>query len=366
MLNSIKVKKIARSTLIGVTLITASACSKKEDEAPKVTAPVTSIITTAIVKQEALSNVVSSVGVINSISSPTISAETSGTVSHIHKDIGQYVTKNEVIAVVDSEIAKLTVKEAEAAVKRLAALLENQEKSLVRNKKLLKKGFISDARYEDFESRLKATREQYAQAKAGLDKAYDRLEKTSIRSPLSGNIEQRFISEGDFVTPGKPVFKISTSDKFQVVLLFPETTSRYFKKGLSVKLTTPTTPDIIAEGEITDIVSMIDTSNRSIRIVVDVNNPGGWSPGASVLGEVILEKKPNALTVPQQSVVLRPAGKIVYLIKNNIAIQQIVETGMKKAGRVEIISGLQHNDMIAKDGAGFLTDNTPVSIQEAR
>jgi RND family efflux transporter MFP subunit len=366
MLNKVTVKKIASSTLIGVTLIAASACSKKEENAAKTLTPVASVITTAVVQQEALSNIVSSVGVINSISSPTISAETSGTVSHIHKDIGQYVAKNEVIVVVDSEIAKLTVKEAEAAVKRLAALLENQEKSLVRNKELLKKGFISDARYEDFESQLKATREQFAQAKAGLDKAYDRLEKTSIRSPLSGNIEQRFISEGDFVTPGKPVFKISTSDKFQVVLLFPETTSRYFKKGLSVKLSTPTTPDIIAEGEITDIVSMIDTSNRSIRIVVDVSNPGGWSPGASVLGEVVLEKKPNALTVPQQSVVLRPAGTIVYLIKDNIAMQQIVETGMKKAGRVEIISGLQLNDVVAKDGAGFLTDNTPVSIQEAQ
>lgn len=366
MLSNTTVKKIASSTLIGVTLITTSACSNKEEKTPKVTAPAASIITTAVVKQEALSNVVSSVGVINSISSPTISAETSGTVSHIHKDIGQHVKKNEVIAVVDSEVAKLTVKEAEAAVKRLAALLENQEKNLVRNKELLNKGFISNARYDDFDSQLKATREQFAQAKAGLDKAYDRLEKTSIRSPLSGNIEQRFISEGDFVTPGKPVFKISTSDKFQVVLLFPETTSRYFKKGLSVKLSTPATPDIIAEGEITDIVSMIDTSNRSVRIVVDVNNPGGWSPGASVLGEVVLEKKPNALTVPQQSVVLRPAGTIVYLIKNNIAIQQVVETGMKKGGRVEIISGLQHNDVVAKDGAGFLTDNTPVSIQEAR
>ncbi|MBL4606631.1 MAG: efflux RND transporter periplasmic adaptor subunit [Pseudomonadales bacterium] len=361
-----KIKKITTSTLIGVALITTAACSKKEEEAPKDKKPVASIITTARVAQETLSNIVSSVGVINSISSPTIAAETSGTVSNIYKNIGQYVAKGEVIAVIDSEIAKLTVKEAEAAVKRLAALLENQERTLIRNRKLLKKGFISDARYEDYESGLKATREQFAQAKAGLDKAYDRLDKTSIRSPVSGNIEKRFVSLGDFVTPGKPVFKISTSDKFQVVLLFPETTSRYFKKGLSVKLSTPTTPDVIAEGEITDIVSMIDTSNRSIRIVVDVNNPGGWSPGASVLGEVVLEKKPNALTIPQQSVVLRPAGKIVYLIKNNIALQQIIVTGMKKSGRVEVISGLSVNDVIAKDGAGFLTDNTPVSIQEAR
>ena len=362
MLHRNKIKRILATSMIGVTLFATSACSDKEEV--KVKKAPGSMITTATVMQENLQKVVTSIGVINSVSAPTISAETGGTVSHLHKNIGQRVSKNEVIAVINSDIAKLSVKEAEAAVKRLNALLQNQENSLVRNKKLLKKGFISSARFEGFESQLKATREQYAQAQAGLGKAYDHLEKTSIRSPVAGNIIQRFISVGDFVNPGKPVFKISTSDKFQVILLFPETTSRYFKKGLSVALSSPAAPDVVADGEITDIVSQIDASNRSIRIIVDVNNPGGWYPGASVVGNVVLEEKPNAITVPQQSVILRPAGKVVYVIKDGIATQRIIETGMQKSGRVEIVNGLEAGEVIAKDGAPFLTDNTPVNIQE--
>ncbi|MBV1869374.1 MAG: efflux RND transporter periplasmic adaptor subunit [Gammaproteobacteria bacterium] len=365
MLNKNKLRNIATTSMIGITLIATSACSDKKDETNKVKKPPISIITTSTAMQESLQRVVTSIGVINSVSAPTISAQSGGTVSHLHKDIGQFVSKNEVIAVINSDIAKLSVKEAEAAVKRLNALLQNQEKSLLRNKKLLKKGFISSARFEDIESQLKATREQYAQAQAGLGKAYDYLDKTSIRSPVAGNIIQRYISVGDFVNPGKPVFKISNSDKFQVVLLFPETTSRYFKKGLSVKLSSPATPGVIANGQITDVVSMIDTTNRSIRIVVDVNNPGGWYPGASVVGNVVLEEKPNAITVPQQSVILRPAGKVVYVVVDNLVKQRIIETGMQKSGRVEIISGLQVGEVIAQDGAPFLTDNTAVSIQEA-
>lgn len=356
---------LSTSALIAVCIIGGTACGKKEKPAESSKAVIASSITTVVVKPEVLENTASSIGVVNSISSPTISAETSGRVIEIKKDIGQSINKNEVIAIVDPEIAKLSVREAEANAKRLEALLQNQEKNFIRSTELLKKGFISSSRHEEVESQLKSIREQYLQATASLEKAQDYLNKTTIRSPLSGNVVQRLISIGDFVVPGKPIFEISTSDKFQVVLLFPETNTVFFKKGLPVRLSTPATPDVVAVGSITDIVSMIDTNNRSVRIVVEVANPGGWSPGSSVLGEVVLERKENALTVPAQAVVQRPVGKVVYVIENNIAFQRSVETGMLKAGKVEILNGLKVDEVVARDGAGFLTDNTPVSIKEA-
>lgn len=364
MLPSHKFKKTLISTLVSLSLLGTASCSKKEETATA-KAPAASIISTTTVTPMLLENVVSSIGVINSISSPTISAETSGRVIDIKKDIGQSVEKDEVIAIIDSEIARLSVQEAEAALNRLRALLKNQEKSNKRNKELLKKGFISDARYDDSSSQLSATRQQYKQASASLEKAKEHLSKTSIRSPVTGNIVSRSISPGDFVSPGKPVFKISTSDNFQVVLLFPETSSAQFKKGLKVRLSSAASPDVTSIGEITDIVSKIDTRNRSVRLVVDVANPGGWYPGASVLGEIILSQQPNALTVPQQSVILRPAGNVVYAIENNVAKQRVVTTGMRQKGLIEITSGLEAQQVIAKDGAGFLTHNTPVKVQGA-
>ncbi len=367
MLKTYKYKRyISAGALVAVCIFGTTACSKKEKADQPIKSTATSTISTALVKQEVLENTVSSIGVIGSISTPTISAETSGRVIEVKKDIGQSISKNEVIAVVDPEIAKLSVREADANAKRLEALLQNMEKNFIRSNELLKKGFISSSRHEEVESQLKSTREQYYQAQASLEKAQDYLDKTTIRSPLSGNVVKRLISVGDFVAPGKPIFEISTSDKFLVVLLFPETATGLFKKGLPVHLSTPATPDVVAVGNITDIVSMIDVNNRSVRIVVEVNNPGGWSPGASVLGDIVLERKENALTVPTQAVVQRPIGKVVYVIENNIAYQRQVEVGMSKAGQIEIISGVKAGAVIAKDGAAFLSDNAPVSIQEAQ
>ena len=68
------------------------------------------------------------------------------------------------------------------------------------------------------------------------------------------------------------------------------------------------------------------------------------------------------MMIPEQSLVLRPAGEVVYVVRENIAHQAIVKTGLRQKGFIEIISGLKPNDLIVVDGAGFLTDKAPVKI----
>ena len=54
--------------------------------------------------------------------------------------------------------------------------------------------------------------------------------------------------------------------------------------------------------------------------------------------------------------VLRPAGKVVYVIKDGKALARVVETGVRQRGQVEVVSGLGPGEAVAADGAGFLTD----------
>lgn len=66
--------------------------------------------------------------------------------------------------------------------------------------------------------------------------------------------------------------------------------------------------------------------------------------------------------IPEQSVVLRPAGTVVYFAKDNIAYQTIVEIGVHQQGLIEIKLGLNEPQIIVVDGAGFLTNKTLVQI----
>ena len=62
------------------------------------------------------------------------------------------------------------------------------------------------------------------------------------------------------------------------------------------------------------------------------------------------------------SVVLRPAGKVVYVINDGKALQRVVTTGIKQAGFIEILGGLAAGEHVVVDGAGFLTDQAPVRV----
>ncbi len=348
---------------------TLSACSdstaKNDDKKPatKQQAKRATLITTHVVSSKTIEKTAVSFGEISSINAPVLSAEVSGSIININKDIGETVKKGEILAKVDPEIAQLNYRSAKANLDRSKIMLDNQERIKNRSTQLLEKGFISQARFDDINDELTIARQQVTQAKAQMETAQEQLSRTNIRAPIDGSIIERMISIGDFVSPGKPLFKLSTAGKLQVVLLYPETLTPIFKAGQRVRLSTPSNPNTKVEGEVTDIISMIDTSNRSVKLVVEVDNPGNWKPGASVTGEVILDTKPSAMVVPSQSVVLRPIGNVVYLIKDNIAYQTLVDVGQRSNGMLEILSGVEIGDVVAYDGAGFLADNAPVQVK---
>jgi multidrug efflux pump subunit AcrA (membrane-fusion protein) len=103
-------------------------------------------------------------------------------------------------------------------------------------------------------------------------------------------------------------------------------------------------------------------------VLVDLDNDGQLRGGGTVNAAVVLSAKAQALTVPEQSVVLRPAGKVVYVVADaegkKLARQQVVATGAKRGGKIEILSGLAGGETVALDGAGFLTDGAAVAIKQ--
>jgi multidrug efflux pump subunit AcrA (membrane-fusion protein) len=59
-------------------------------------------------------------------------------------------------------------------------------------------------------------------------------------------------------------------------------------------------------------------------------------------------------------VVRRPAGEVVYEIKDGKALQHKVTTGQRQGGLIEILDGLSGDETIVVDGAGFLSNGAAV------
>lgn len=187
-----------------------------------------------------------------------------------------------------------------------------------------------------------------------------------VRAPVSGQVERRSIDVGDYVKAGTPVFQLASRDLLRVQIPYPEAIAAQLRTGLTVELISPTAPDAVIRSQVTEILPMIGSSSRAVNLTTEINNPGDWQPGSSVNAYLILEEYPAAVTVPETSVVRRPAGEVVYVIRDGIAEQRMVTTGIRRQGHVQILSGLAAAETVAVDGAAYLTDKTPVTVQEPR
>jgi RND family efflux transporter MFP subunit len=334
----------------------AADAKANEKKGPKPT-----LVTVTQVKDTSIEITESAVGSIEGLIDPTIAAEVAARVVKVHVSPGQRVKKGELIATLDAVDFALQRNEAQAEVARIEALLQNQIKIVTRSQALVNKNFISQNAVDTDLAQQNVLKEQLAGAKARVDTINHSSSKTRIYAPTDGVVEKKIVDTGEFVKVGDPLLQIISNKRLRAHIPFPERISSKLQPGMKVRLSTPTSSKVI-ESVIRELKPMITESNRSIDVLADITDESDWQPGASVTGTVVVGEQSSALMVPEQSVVLRPAGEVVYLVKDNKAHQAIVKTGQHQKGLVEIIEGISANDTIVMDGAGFLTDQATIQI----
>lgn len=346
--------------LLGFCLILAG-CGKEEQKPAR--APSATIISTTTAKLTTLEIREEAVGTIEGLIDPTIAAEVAARVVKVLAHPGQRVSKGDPIVLLDPTDFSLQRREAQAEVARIEALLQNQQRIVERNQALVEKNFISQNAVEDATTQQSALKQQLAGAHSRLASIEHTGSKARILSPLDGVVEKQIVSPGDFVNIGDPLLQIISNQRLRVHLPFPESIAAKLKPGLKVRLSTPTSPEVVTS-TIRELKPLIGETNRAVDVIADVVDQPGWQSGASVNGTVILGERAGAVVVPEQSVVLRPAGEVVYVIKDGMAQQRVVKTGSRQSGMVEIIKGLEAGEQVAVDGAAFLTNKAKVTVQQ--
>ena len=346
-------------------LLALTACSQQATE-PKERKKSVPVVTAqqAVAKSIALTQ--ESVGTLESIIDPTIAAEIAGRVIQVQVRPGQSVKKGQVIAILDATDVRLQQQEADTEVGRIEALIRNQQKMVERNQALVDKNFISKNALDDTTTQLDALKQQLSGAKSRVAAIAHNGTKHKILAPTDGVVETQTVSNGDFVKIGDPVVKLINNSRLRAHLPYPESIARTLKPGLTLLLTTPTSSKEVRT-VIRDIKPQIDINSRAVDVTADIVDQADWQPGASVTGKVITGMRDSTVLVPEQSVVLRPAGEVVYVLTQPEgearAKQRIVTTGISSEGQIEILQGVQTGEWVVVDGAGFLTDDTQVQIQ---
>lgn len=350
---------MSKFSLIALLFVAVAACKPAPEETKK--APNIPLVSTTKVQIQSLAITEEAIGNLEGLIDPTLASEVNARIVKVHVNVGDKVKKGQLIASLDAGDYAMQRSEAQAEVGRIQAQLDHQAKTVARSQTLVDKHFISQNAVDNDLAQQTILKEQLAGAKARINTINYNGSKTNIYAPADGVIEKKIAGTGEFVRIGDPIVQIIGNQKLRAHIPFPEAMASKMKAGLTIKLTSPTSNTEVMT-TIKEIKPLVMADSRSIDVIADVTNQPDWQAGASVNAQVILYQKEGVLVVPEQSIVLRPAGEVVYVISHQKAQQRIVQTGERKAGLVEVINGLEAGLEVAVDGASYLTDNVQVKI----
>jgi RND family efflux transporter MFP subunit len=353
---------------IPAALIFLAACGdKSQDQKPaaRPSAPPT-LITVAQSQVRPIEVVEESVGSLENVLDPKVGAEVAGRVTQVLGFTGMKVKKGDLLAVIDPIDVEIQQKSDKAEVARLEALVANQERIVQNQQRLFEKNYISQNALDEAVAQRAALREQLTAARAKQEGTGNTLRKTRVVSPIDGEVELQIVASGDYVKVGDPLFQLVGTRLLRAHLPFPESVGPRLRVGQMVRLSSPLVPGVVVEAPIAEIRPTITATSRALDVLVKFESDGRFRGGGTVNAEVITAVKGGSVMVPEQSVVLRPAGKVVYVIEEGKALARPVETGHRKDGFIEIVKGLAPNVTVAVDGAGFLTNNAAVTTPQAR
>lgn len=305
-----------------------------------------------------------SIGRLVSENAPLLAAEVTAPVVEVLVDEGEAVEAGQVLVRLDTTVFELSRREAQAAISGLDVSIANEERRVKRYRDLKTTNAMSQEGLDDAEAQLASSKAAKAAAEARLAIAEDRLARAELVSPVSGVIERRHVSVGDYLRPGDPVMAVTDTHSLRAELPFPETVGHQLQVGQKVVLKSPNEPGLVHETEIVRIRPQVGNVNRALVAIAVMDNPGGWRPEGTVEADVIVEARAGAVVVPVVSLVERPAGTVVYVLAGETVREQVVVPGRRQNGWIEVRSGLEPGVFVVADGASYLTDGARVNVVE--
>ncbi len=200
------------------------------------------------------------------------------------------------------------------------------------------------------------------------DSAYlqAQIAKTEIRAPFDGIIGIRSVSVGSYVTPAVPVAKIHQINPIKIDFSLPEKYTSFLNEGDNIRFKTESSTEYFI-GKIAVKDPEVDLTTRSVRYRAFSQNPKGrLLPGAYVRVEVPLKKSDALVFVPTEAVVPFLKGKKVFVVKNGVAEEKVVETGLRTEDHIQVLSGLEKGDSVVINGNYQLKKGAPVKIQQPK
>ncbi|RUM29724.1 MAG: efflux RND transporter periplasmic adaptor subunit [Aquifex sp.] len=283
-----------------------------------------------------------------------------GIIVELYKFEGDIVKKGDILAKIDTSVIEKSIEKLKEQLRELKEEYLLQRKIVERRKELFERELIAKEDYERELVKLKTLEARVKALERELDKQKAIYERYYIKAPFNGEIAERYVSEGDYVSPQQKVFRIVATNPLEFVFKIPQKYVSSVEKGKNVKIFVEGAGNI--EGKVFYISPTAD-DNTQITVKVLISNKNGKvKPGMYGIVEFPL-KRVKAFKVPENAVALMGNKKILWKVSDSIALPVQVKVIKSNEGFLYVVGDIKEGDKIAIDNIHFLREGSKVVVR---
>jgi len=322
-------------------------------------------------------------GTLESPAELLVAPKVSGRVVRLAADIGDSVSRGQVVAELDNDEYVQSLAQAKADLIVAMAnrgeaetTLEIASRELRRVEVLRTQGITSASQYDSVvanhlqkKAQLEVAVAQLARAEAAIESARIRLGYTTIKAEWAGGdnrrvLAERYVDEGETVSAGQKLLSIVELDPLTGVIFVTEKDYTGLQVGQAAVLVTDAFPGKRFDGQIERIAPVFRETSRQARIELMVSNPGQFlKPGMFIRATVVLARVGETTVVPESALTSRHEKTGVFVLgeKGDTVSWRPVTVGIHDGQRVQIDGeGLSGRVVIL--GQQLLDDGSSVAV----
>jgi len=338
-----------------ILLITLKLAANKkqlnERNKPVVNSNIQIPVKVANVEEHQLDVSIKKTGTLAPFKEAVVLAPSSGTIKYLTFKLGDKVHQGQVIATMDSRLLLLDLQKAATDKAKFKNDLDTYTD--------LYNGHAAT------QEKLNEVRQNYDNAETQFGQARKQLEDAGIKAPTNGIISVKDVEQGVYVNAGASIAIVVNDAEIKVQVELTEDEIYRVKQGQHVNITTDVYPNKVFNGRISFISPQADaTHSFLVEVVVDSDPDYVLHPGTFVNTDFTKHTQQQVLMIPREALAESVQNASVYVVVGNVARQKTVVTGREMGDYVEIISGVNKNDVVVLSGQINLKDGTPVIISK--
>jgi len=355
--------------LLGIFIVLSMAAC--HEEPPPVPERIRAIKTISV-SEQASGRIRDFSGIVEAADSSSISFEVAGNVQEVRVDVGDRITKGQVLAALDPEPYELTVAEIEAELVKARDNVTKTEAEYNRQMRIFEQGAGAQRRVEVAEFNYKATKSAVNFQIARLNNAKRDLNRTVLRAPFNGAIADRYIDAFNEVARGQKCFDIFEFTGMEVAISIPEDAIDDIHMDQKGEIRFPVFADRTYHGRVTEISKVAGTAN-AFPIKLTIEEPDQRiRPGMTARVTLLLagDDQKAAYLVPLSAIAQSGDATrgfvFIYDSQTSSVKKTQIQSASVRGNDVVITEGVKAGDIVAVAGVSFLEDGQEVKLMETR